>query len=90
MSGQCAWIAKAIVKGYDDLANRLSEAALAERLPPLVILNQGVVSGINKTGELLANSAYFLPDVILSADALGRDAMMATQKTLELVGGKNG
>jgi corrinoid protein of di/trimethylamine methyltransferase len=69
MTDQYAEIVKAIVDGDDAQATRLVEVALAQGLPPLDILNQGVVAGINQTGELWAANKYFLPDVILSADA---------------------
>jgi 5-methyltetrahydrofolate--homocysteine methyltransferase len=69
MTDQYAEIVKAIVEGDDTQATRLVEAALAQGMPPLDILNQGVVAGINQTGELWAANKYFLPDVILSADA---------------------
>ena len=62
-------ISKAIVDGEDVDAARLVEEALNEGLPPLDILNKGVVAGINKTSELWKANEYFLPDVILSADA---------------------
>jgi corrinoid protein of di/trimethylamine methyltransferase len=69
MSDQLAGIQTAIVEGDDAQAAKLVQAALAGGLPPLDILNQGVLAGIKKTGELWAANKYFLPDVILSADA---------------------
>ena len=69
MSEKYAEILNAIVTGEDVLASKLVEEALAVGLPPLEILNQGVVAGISKTGELWKANEYFLPDVILSADA---------------------
>ncbi len=69
MADQYTEIVKAIVDGDDTQATKLVEAALAQGLPPLDILNLGVVAGINQTGELWAANKYFLPDVILSADA---------------------
>ncbi len=62
-------INEAIVKGEDQEAQHLVEQALSDKIPPLEILNQGVVAGITKTGELWKANQYFLPDVILSADA---------------------
>ncbi|OGR24969.1 MAG: hypothetical protein A2139_06880 [Desulfobacca sp. RBG_16_60_12] len=69
MTDQLADLRKAIVEGDDTQAAKLVEAALAQGLPPLDILNQGVVAGINKAGELWAANKYFLPDMILAADA---------------------
>lgn len=69
MSDQLAEIQKAIVEGDDAQATKLVETALAQGLPPLDILNKGVVAGINEVGKLWAANKYFLPDVILAADA---------------------
>jgi len=82
MTDQYAEIVKAIVEGDDAQATRLVEAALAQGLPPLDILNQGVVAGINQTGELWAANQYFLPDVILSADAF-KAAMLPLEPRLK-------
>jgi len=62
-------ISTAITEGEDEQAEKLVNEALQAELPPVDILNQGVVAGILKTGELWKNNEYFLPDVILSADA---------------------
>ncbi len=75
-------ISKAIVDGEDVMAANLVKEALAEGLPPLDILNQGVVAGITKTGELWKANEYFLPDVILSADAF-KAAMIPLEPKLK-------
>lgn len=59
----------AIVKGEDGLATRKTSDALAGGLPPLDILNRGVVPGIVHAGELWKANQYFLPDVIMAAEA---------------------
>ena len=82
MSEKYAEISKAIVDGEDVVAANLVQAALAEGLPPLDILNQGVVAGITKTGELWKANKYFLPDVILSADAF-KAAMVPLEPKLK-------
>ncbi len=62
-------ISKAVTEGEDDMAGQLVQEALDSGLPPLEILQQGVVPGITKAGELWKANQYFLPDVILAADA---------------------
>ena len=62
-------IKDAVVEGEDEDTARLVKEALTANLPPLDILQNGVVAGITKTGELWKANEYFLPDVILSADA---------------------
>lgn len=85
MSDKYTQILNAIVEGEDDEAANLVESALADGLPPLEILNQGVVAGISKTGELWKANEYFLPDVILSADAF-KAAMVPLEPELKGVG----
>jgi 5-methyltetrahydrofolate--homocysteine methyltransferase len=62
-------ISKAITEGDDIESERLVRQALDDSLPPLEILQKGVVSGITKAGELWKANEYFLPDVILASDA---------------------
>ena len=69
MSEQLKAIVTAIVEGEDAEAARLVTEALAAGVAPLDILQDGVVAGITKTGALWKANEYFLPDVILAADA---------------------
>jgi corrinoid protein of di/trimethylamine methyltransferase len=82
MSEQYKAILEAVVEGEDGEAARLVEEALAAGLPPLDILQQGVVAGITKTGELWQSNDYFLPDVILAADAF-KAAMVPLEPRLK-------
>ncbi|MBN1264632.1 MAG: corrinoid protein [Anaerolineales bacterium] len=82
MSEKYAEILNAIVEGEDDDAAKLVEEALAEGLAPLDILNQGVVAGISKAGDLWKANKYFLPDVIFAADAF-KAAMVPLEPRLK-------
>jgi corrinoid protein of di/trimethylamine methyltransferase len=88
MPEKYAEISKAIVDGEDVIAASLVKEALAEGLPALDILNQGVVAGITRTGELWKANQYFLPDVILSADAFKAAMLPLEPKLKEGAGGK--
>lgn len=59
----------AIIDGDDALAATKTMAALGAGLPPVEILNGGVVPGIIGAGELWKANKYFLPDVIMAAEA---------------------
>lgn len=85
MNGKFEAIQDAVVQGEDEKSARLVAEALAEKLPALDILNHGVIAGINKTGELWKANAYFLPDVILSADAF-KSAMELLEPILKAGG----
>jgi 5-methyltetrahydrofolate--homocysteine methyltransferase len=82
MSEKFEAILQAIVEGEDEEAARLVSQALDAGLPPLDILQQGVVAGITKTGKLWQANEYFLPDVILSAEAF-KAAMVPLEPRLK-------
>jgi 5-methyltetrahydrofolate--homocysteine methyltransferase len=62
-------ISQAVTEGEDLKAGQFVREALEVGMPPLEILQQGVVAGITRAGELWKANEYFLPDVILAADA---------------------
>lgn len=79
MSGELVQaISQAVTEGEDETAARLVGEALGAGLPPLDILEKGVVDGITETGERWKRNEFFLPDVILAADAF--KAAMAVLK----------
>jgi corrinoid protein of di/trimethylamine methyltransferase len=79
-------ILDAIVQGDDEGAPRRVREALDAGLPPLDILHNGVIAGITRTGELWAANEYFLPDVILSAEAF-KAAMVPLEPRLQAESG---
>lgn len=62
-------IARAVTYGEEENARALVTHALSMGLPPVEIMMQGVVAGINKAGDLWHCNEFFLPDVILAAEA---------------------
>lgn len=58
-----------IVEGDDRAAAENTREALAKGIDPLEVLNGGIVPGIQRAGELWKANQYFLPDVVLSAEA---------------------
>lgn len=75
-------ISKAITEGDDAEAERLVRQALEHGLAPHDIMHGGIVGGITKAGELWKSNQYFLPDVILAADAF-RAAMRPLEPLLK-------
>lgn len=74
-------IKKAVFEGEDDLAHSLAQKAFKEEIEPLRIVNEGVVPGIQEAGELWKKNEYFLPDIIMSAEAF-RMAMEVVEPQL--------
>lgn len=68
-SGVIEQIKQSIIEGDDVAAKAAAEKALAEGLAPVDILNSGIVPGIETIGQLWDEGKYFLPDVILGAEA---------------------
>ena len=62
-------ISKAVTEGEEEEAVRKVEEALKSGLPPVEIMQRGIVAGISKAGALWKANEYFLPDVIMAADA---------------------
>jgi len=64
-----AKIKQSIIEGDDVAAKAAVEKALAQGLAPVDILKSGIIPGIETTGKLWDEGQYFMPDVILSAEA---------------------
>ena len=62
-------ISKAITEGEEEEAVKRVQEALKSGLPPVEIMQRGIVAGISKAGALWKANEYFLPDVIMAADA---------------------
>ncbi len=60
----------AIVKGDAALATEIAKKGLSEGIDPLELLNQGFIPGINKVGDLFDVGTLFIPELILSANAM--------------------
>ncbi len=61
---------EAIVKGDVSLAAEIAKKGLSEGIDPLELLNQGFIPGINKVGDLFDVGTLFIPELILSANAM--------------------
>jgi len=62
-------ISKAITEGEEEEAVKRVQEALKSGLPPVEIMQRGIVAGISKAGALWKANEFFLPDVIMAADA---------------------
>jgi len=65
-----AKLAQAVIDGEPEDAEELAKEALAQGLDPLDCINEGLTKGIQKVGELFANGEYFLPELIIGAEAM--------------------
>ena len=61
---------QAVIEGLPEDAEMLANQALAQGLDPLDCINEGLTPGIQRVGELFASGEYFLPELIVGADAM--------------------
>lgn len=60
---------EAILKGEGDLAQAATQACLEGGLAPLQIIHEAILPGIQRAGELWSQGEYFIPDIVMSAEA---------------------
>ena len=60
---------QAVCEGLDVEAIQFAQAALDEGVPAITVLNEGVVAGLQMAGRLWQEGEYFVPEVVLSAEA---------------------
>ena len=59
-----------IIKGDSDAAKQLTETLLSENRNPSEILNSGLLQGMGVVGQRFKNYEMYLPEVIMSAEAM--------------------
>ena len=70
-------ISRAIIRGDGDKVLGLTKLALDERVPAKQILDNGLVPGIQRVGDLFESGEYYLPELVMAGDAM--------TKALELI-----
>ncbi len=63
-------IGNAVFKGEREETNSLVKKAISESLKSNEILDSGLVPGIRKAGDLFEAGEYFLPELIISSEAM--------------------
>jgi len=63
-------LAQAVIDGEPEDAEELARQALAQGVDPLACINQGLMKGIQKVSELFSSGEYYLPELIIGADAM--------------------
>ncbi len=65
-------IRKSIIKGDSDTVSKLTREALDANVPAKEILDKGLIPGIRKVGDLFSTGEYFLPELLVSGEAMSR------------------
>jgi 5-methyltetrahydrofolate--homocysteine methyltransferase len=74
---------KIIISGEKDLAPESVKAALENGLAPLTIVNNALVPAMSDVGKLFNDKIYFLPQVLLSAEAMKESFEVLKDKLAE-------
>jgi 5-methyltetrahydrofolate--homocysteine methyltransferase len=61
---------EAVLEGDADRARVAAEKSLEAGIPPLVAINEGLTPGIREVGDRFGRLEMFLPEMVLSADAM--------------------
>ena len=61
---------QAVIDGESEDAEAVAKKALEQGLDPLACINNGLTKGIQRVGELFSSGEYFLPELIMGADAM--------------------
>ena len=71
-------LAEAVINGDVDLAREMAERALEAGIEPWVAINQGLAAGMKVVGDKYEAKEYFLPEVLMAADAMyaGLDVLL--------------
>lgn len=65
-------LSRAVVAGDIDVAEELTKKALGNNIPVADILNTGLVPGLRQVGELFEKGEYYLPELVVSGDAVAK------------------
>ena len=84
-------LSQAVIDGEEEDAERLVKQALEQGLDPLTCINEGLTKGIQRVGELFSNGEYFLPELIIGAEAMKKalgilEPAMVGDQSREVVG----
>lgn len=86
-----AKLAQSVIDGEPEDAEQLAKQALEQGLDPLTCINEGLTKGIQRVGELFSNGEYFLPELIIGAEAMKKalgilEPAMVGDQSREVVG----
>jgi 5-methyltetrahydrofolate--homocysteine methyltransferase len=59
-----------LVQGADERVSELTRRAIQDGLPPKRILDEGLLAGMTRVGELFKCHEIYLPDVLMAAQAM--------------------
>ncbi len=63
-------IRQAVIDYHQDQCRTLCQNVLASGIDPVLVMEQGLASGLEEVGKLFSSDVYFIPELLLCADTL--------------------
>lgn len=63
-------IADSVLNIDEEAAAKYVKQALEAGIDPMVIINEGLIAGMNQAGKLFEENEYFVPELLLCSDAM--------------------
>ncbi len=73
-------VSRYVIEGMADEAEEWTRQALEEGMAPMVIINQGLIPGMDVVGEKFRNREYYMPEMLVASRAMKKS--MALLKPL--------
>lgn len=80
-------IAESVIKGQQELCVSLTNQAISDGISPEIILNQGLIPGMDVVGDRFRRNLIYVPEVLISARAM-KSAMEILRPLLTKTGAK--
>jgi len=76
-------LSEAVITGDQTKALEITRAAISEGVPPGIILNDGLIAGMNVIGERFKNNEVYIPEVLIAARAMKSALEVLAPKLVE-------
>lgn len=73
-------LAKAVFEGDEAQVSELTKELLDKKVEPLDIINKGLLKGMNEVGVKFKANEMFVPEVLMSASAIGTGVKLVKEK----------
>src|SRR5512134_370896 len=77
-------MAQCIIEGEKEIAIELAEKSIAVGMPPLDAITKGFVVGVNYIGDLFGKGEAFLPELVMSGEAMKAAVAVLEPELLKL------
>ncbi len=72
-----------IINGDQNKAKEITEAAIAEGMDPELILNEGLIAGMDEVSKAFKNNDIYVPEVMIAARAMKKAMELLEPKLVE-------